>query len=61
MNNSGSADTGLLFMICCLSSPALIGAIVGWQFRGRWSRLGWWALVPGFVKYLIEKILDYGE
>jgi len=60
MNDAGSAATGYMLLCVCWSIPGLLGLVIGYRFRGRFDRLGWWAFMPEFVKSLIEKVLAYG-
>lgn len=42
---------GMLLLFGCTCSPWLVGAVIGWRFRGRVDRYGFpGALLPGFVR-----------
>lgn len=59
MNTTGDPTAGMWFLCGCFTAPFLLGGLAGWALRGRVMALGLpWALLPGFVKSLYEKILE---
>jgi hypothetical protein len=58
---TGDTNTGLWLLCGCFTVPFALGVLCGWALRGRVFALGWpWAVLPGFVKSLVYKILEYG-
>lgn len=62
MTPTGDTSAGMWLLCGCFAAPFVLGALFGWVLHGRVIALGWpWALLPGFVKSLVQKVLEYGE
>ena len=61
MTPEENARLGITLILLCASLPFSIGLAAGAWLQRRITRLGWWAVLPGFARSWYERFNDFAK